>query len=815
MGLPGDRIRNAPAVQSTHRAFLEQAYRLLNFISDFASSPRGKWITLAVWLVLGGLIISLSPTLSDITTNDTLQFLPQEAESTQAAELVRERFATDATPAIIVFRNEAGLSEADLAAAEEASNAFVAMMDEENSDVASVVSIFTVPQARAELVSADETTMTMIVNITGSPAEDAYDERIEALRDITDQLDGDQLQVKVSGPGGLVADLVSVFSNIDGFLLIVTVTLVLLLLVIIYRSPVVALVPIMLVGLVFQMAGGVGALILDAADFAVSGQTTGIMTVILFGAGTDYFLFISARYREELTRNADKHAAMRATMRGVAGAINSAAGTLILASSILLLAELGSYKSLGPVIAIAIALMLLASLTLVPATLAILGRFAFWPFQPRHEPQAGGNDAQRSSRIWERIADFVLGRSGRVLTTTTLVLLLLAAGTFLLEPSYDSLESLPSDVDSVAGFQLLREGFPPGQLAPTDVYVEFPAGSEALSPENLGTLAAISEAIAGLDGVDAVTSPAYPRGVGADIGPEQVLAALEAVPPELQEQIAAGEGGPPEDVDPNSELARAVGLFVSALDDLSIDRAVARIEVTLSDNPYSNAAMDTIPEIRDAARDSAAEHGLERSSVLVGGETAENQDTRAANNRDTLVVLPIILLAIMIVLGILLRSVVAALYIGGTIILTYFATLGLSVLFFRYVLGHDSVGSSVPFFLFVFLNALGVDYSIYLMSRVREEARGNADLTAATREALARTGGVITSAGLILAGTFGALMTLPLRDLFQLGFGVSIGVLMDTFVTRSLLVPSLVNLLGRWNWWPSKPAAPQPAPGDD
>jgi uncharacterized membrane protein YdfJ with MMPL/SSD domain len=223
--------------------------------------------------------------------------------------------------------------------------------------------------------------------------------------------------------------------------------------------------------------------------------------------------------------------------------------------------------------------------------------------------------------------------------------------------------------------------------------------------------------------------------------------------------------------------------------------------VTLDVNPYGNAAMDLIATVRDTARDAAAANGLSADTVLVGGETAENADTRAANNRDIIVVLPIILLAIMIILGLLLRSVVAALYLGATIALTYFATLGFSVLVFKFIFGQDSLGNSVPFLLFVFLNALGVDYSIYLMARVREEARG-LDLRHATERALVRTGGVITSAGIILAGTFAALMTLPLRDLFQLGFAVAAGVLIDTFITRSLLVPSIVMLLGKWNWWP-------------
>ena len=737
-------------------------------------------------------------------------FLPGDAESTRAAELVRERYASDSTPAIIVFRNPSGLTDEDFAAAEEASDAFVEMSRETGSNISSVISISTIPPARAELVSPDETTMTLLVNITGSPAEEAYADRVEDIRDITDGIDNASLDVKVSGPGGLIADLVSVFENIDGFLLIVTASLVLILLVLIYRSPVVALVPILLVGLVFQLASGIGAVILEAADAAVSGQTTGIMTVILFGAGTDYILFISARYREELTLNEDKHVAMRKSMRAVGSAIASASGTLVLASLILLLARLGTYQSLGPAIAIAIVLMMLAALTLVPAVLTILGRFAFWPFRPRYDAAAEADDVERSSRIWSRIAGFVLGRPGAVLAATTVVLLLLSTGVFRTELTYDSLETLPSDVDSVQGFELLREGFPAGELAPTDMYVEFPSGQSALATESLSALGRLSEGLNDLDSVASVSSPAYPRGIDAGAGPDAVAQAIESLPPELIAQLDAGEGGgPPPGVDTESDLARSIGLYTAATGFLSTDREVARLEVTLAENPYGTEAMDEIPRLRDTAREIAASAGLAESSVLVGGETAENFDTREANNRDTIIVLPLILIAIMIVLGLLLRSVIAALYIGATIILTYFATLGLAVLVFTEILGHSSIGSGVPFFLFVFLNALGVDYSIYLMTRIREESE-RFDLQTATGRALTRTGGVITSAGLILAGTFGALMTLPLRDLFQLGFAVAIGVLMDTFITRSLLVPSLVDLLGKWNWWPSRPNQTRP-----
>lgn len=773
---------------------------MLKAVTSWSCSRHGKWLVVVVWLLAAGLVAPLFPTLSEISENDPLSFLPANAESTRAAKLVWERYAGTGTPAIIVFRNPQGLSDADLQAAQAVFQKLQAMQQEAASNVASIISIFNVPEARAELLSADNTTMTMVVTITGSPAESAYSDRVEAIRDLTKAYDGNTLQVKVTGPGGLLTDLVAVFANIDVFLLLVTAALVLVLLILIYRSPVIAIVPLVIIGLVFQLSSGIAAAILRALDVPVNGQATGIMTVILFGAGTDYYLFIASRYREELARRQDHHEAMAAAINAVGGAILSAGGTLIAASLLLLLAELGSYRSLGPVVALAIAIMLLAALTLMPAVLAILGRNGFWPFRPRFLGAA--TTEQAPSRLWSRIAHAVLGRPVRVLTTTLVALILLAGGMLLLRPSYDPIESLPSDVESVEGFRALREGFPAGELAPTSVYVEFPSATPALSPEGIAAIGEISRALASDAGVASVSSPAYPFGIDRGPGPEQVAAALAGLSPEQRQALLAGrQGGPSGGTtgqmsDPNLALVAAILPYVS------IDQQVARIDVVLQENPYGQAAMDLIERLRQTARQTAARISPAPVAVLFGGDTAENADTRAANTRDVLIVLPAILLAIMVILGVLLRSVIAPLYVGLTIVLTYFSTLGLSILVFRAIFGQESIGNSVPFLLFVFLNALGVDYSIYLMSRLREEA-AHVPLRQATERALERTGGVITSAGIILAGTFAALMTLPLRDLFQLGFAVAVGVLIDTFITRSVLVPAIVELLGKWNWWPN------------
>ena len=735
---------------------------MLSLLTDFASSRRGKWLTLVGWLLVSGALLSQLPRLDEVRENEQALFLPRDAEATRAFELARERFPAAGTPLLVVFSEPAGLSERTFAAAGDL--AMWLTGSEAPAGVQQVRVPGADPAAYHGLVSPDGTTLNVYVDVGGEPAEASFAATVEAIRERTAALDLPGVEVAVGGPGGLIVDLVGVFSQIDTFLLLVTVAVVLVLLVLIYRSPVMAMLPLLTVGLVFQLAGGIAAWTAGLFDLPVSGQTTGIMTVVLFGTGTDYVLFVSARFREELATGTGQHEAMRRTMRAVGGSVASAGMTILVASVALAFATLRSYQALGPVIALAVALMMLAALTLVPALLAILGRGAYWPSRPRPSSGAAAHSDWRHT-VYGRIGGIVLRRPRTVLGVTTACLALLLSGLLVYQPNYDPLESLPTETESVRSFELLRAGFPPGQLAPTQVYVALPPGQSVLDPLRLRQIDTLTLALSEHPAVADAAGPSRPFGT--------------AGPPLLTQPA----------LEPGSR-------FVSP------DGSVGRIDVVLATNPYGDDALDAIAQLRQLARTSAAEARL-TGDILVGGETAEGSDTRSAGNRDTVVVLPLILLAIGVVLALLLRSLVAPLYLMATIAFTYFATLGLAAGVFIGLLGHNGIGQSVPFFLFVFLNALSVDYNIYLMSRVREEAR-HAPLAEATGRALSRTGPVITSAGLILAGTFSALMSLPLQDLTQLGFAVAAGVLIDTFITRTVIVPALVILFGRWNWWPSR-----------
>ncbi|MDQ3524946.1 MAG: MMPL family transporter [Chloroflexota bacterium] len=421
---------------------------MLSWITDFSSSPRGKWIVIALWAVFAGVIIPLSPTLADVTDNSSANFLPEGAETTRVQELVEERFPSSTTPAIVVFLSEDGLSDDERSIADDLGQWALSEDAPEGIDPSQVVSIYTAPQAAEGLVSEDGTTMTMVIGIGGDPNGDDFLEAVEAIREqVADPPPG--VDIAVRGPGGLILDLISVFETIDVFLMLITAGLVLVLLIVIYRSPVIALVPLISVGWVFALTGAVAAASAQQFDLLVNGQAQGIATVLLFGAGTDYCLFIASRFREELKRIEDKHEAMRVTMRAVGEAIASSAGTVLVATFILSFAVLRSTAALGPLLTIAIGLMLIAGLTLVPAIVTVLGRFAFWPLRPKF-----GTSPSKDARhevgggLWGTAARLVTGRPITFLVASVAVFAIFSLGLFQYRVTYDSISSLPVGAES-------------------------------------------------------------------------------------------------------------------------------------------------------------------------------------------------------------------------------------------------------------------------------------------------------------------------------------------------------------------------------
>ena len=535
------------------------------------------------------------------------------------------------------------------------------------------------------------------------------------------------LDTAFSGPGGFLRDSLKAFSGIGGTLLITTVLVVALILLLTYRSLLLWIVPLISVGFAAGMAQGV-VYLLTKAGLVVNGQSAGILTVLVFGAGTDYALLLIARYREELHQHEDRHDAMAVAIRQSAPALLSSGATVTIGLLCLLFSQLESDKGLGPVGAVGVLCALAAQLTLLPALLLIFGRKLFWPFIPRV-----GTQGLKEGGAWIRIANGLGRRPRRIWLGTGLILIALCFGLFDLSTGLTQQQGFRHKTESVTGQQLIAQSFPAG----------------ASSPATL---------------------------VAAAGKTQQVLAASKGTG-----VVTAAAFGPP-----------------------AHGRQQIDVILTEVDGPQANHALRAL---RDRV------HAVPGADALVGGNTATNLDVADASVHDRELVIPLVLGVVLIILGLLLRAVLAPIILMGTVVLSYLSALGLAAVVYDWFFHFPGSDPSLPLFAFIFLVALGIDYNIFLMSRVREEAeRGGTRY--GTLRGVATTGGVITSAGIVLAGTFSVLGVLPLVTLTQVGVVVALGVLLDTFVVRSLLVPALTLEIGQTIWWPSKlrhvPDPPQP-----
>lgn len=725
----------------------------MKYLLFSASAKRGAILGIIIWIAAIGVISSIAPSLSEVTTNEQDEFLPGGAESVAAAQLASEKFPTgDGIPALIVFSSSGGY---DALKAPISMFAESVRGSESPEAVLSVLTPADSPGARASLVAPDSLTSMVVVTLGGSPSEPEFGEAVDWLSDQAELVGGNlQIETAVTGPAGIISDAVKVFSSIDLRVTLVTVLLVLVLLLIIYRSPVLAIVPLIVIGTALTLAQSLAAMLSQQFDLPLNGQVTAIMSVLVFGAGTNYALFIVSRYREELVLNPDKWSAMRTTMSHVGPSIAGSAGTTMVAMFALTFASFGSFRSLGPMLALAIFVVLLSGLLVMPAVIAMLGRLAFWP-RPLIQQSSVGTDG-----LWHKVGRYVSRKPKTVFVVTMVAIVVGTLPSWSITPSFNFIDGFPDDAESKRGYELLTNSFPPGQLAPTQVLVSVEQGNVL---GEFVELEKVSQSLANIDGIISVTGPTRPTGV------------------------------------PVSEAQAAVfgnQRFVSP------DGTTARIDLVFGDDPYDQPALTRIDTIRTTVAQSPLS-SVPGSQILVGGESAVQADTKASIDADITWLAPVSLLAIFGVLVVLLRSIVAPLYLVFSVIVSFGATFGISVFIFQEVFGHTGVAYSNGVWMFIFLVALGADYNIFVMSRIREAVR-NEGIRDGIATAVGRTGGVVTSAGIILAGTFAVLTTLPLRDIFQLGFAVMLGVLIDTFVVRALLVPSMAALLGNLSWWPRR-----------
>jgi RND superfamily putative drug exporter len=545
------------------------------------------------------------------------------------------------------------------------------------------------------------------------------------------------LSVHVTGPAGNAADSAKAIKGIDGTLLYATLAVVIVLLLLTYRSPVLWLFPVLSAGVALIAAEAVIYLLATHAGLTVNAQSAGILTVLVLGAGTDYALLLIARYREELRRHSDRHEAMAVALRRAGPAIIASAATVAAGMLCMLVAESKSTQGLGPVAAIGVGVSLLAMITLLPALLVIGGRWLFWPLRPRY-----GSADPAASGIWARTGNAIGRRPRTVWVVTALVLGGLAVGiTGLKADGLSAKDSFRNTPDSVIGAQVLARHFPAG------------AGQ-----------------------------------------PVVVIGRAQSAP-----QLAA-------------ELASTSG--ISSVSKPVVKNDLAYLQGTLSSPPDGQAAYATVDRVR------AHMHAVPGADAKVGGTTATNLDSKRTATDDRNLIIPVVLMVVLVILGLLLRAIVAPLVLIATVVLSFAAALGASALLFTHLLGFEGADASLPLFVFVFLVALGIDYNIFLMTRIREES-ARLGTRRGTVAGLAVTGAVISSAGAVLAGTFAMLGTLPMVMFAEIGFAVAIGVLLDTLVVRSVLVTALTQDIGRWMWWPGRlartdgkaPMAPTSRPG--
>jgi RND superfamily putative drug exporter len=772
-----------------------------------AVERQARWVLVA-WVGAAVVLTLVAPSLNDVGSQDTTDFLPHDAPSQQADRLLAKLFPGDPTrdASVIVVAREGGLTEVDRAYLADLTTWLEGPAN--SGDVRTVQSASTNPDLAAFLRSVDGDAELLVTSMVRAPLSVEGAGVVQRIRDHMDKTAPDGLAHHLTGIGGLGADQIEGVVQSFDRTAIVTVILVLAILLLIYRSVVAALIPLVSIGLAFLVAQGCVNYAAQAG-LKVNTLVGTFIIVMIFGAGTDYCLFLTSRYREDLAAGDSVAITVRRTTKVIGAVIAASAGTVIVGFGSMITADFGIFKTMGPAIAIAIAVTLLAGLTLTPALLKLTGDKAFWP----RTLDTIRATTDESSPRWQRLATIVRQHPAEVLLAGIIVLQIPTAGLAGYQPSFDLVRDLPTAADARVGFGTVSDHYPGGTISP--VYLLIRADGPILDDGRLAAIDQLTDALrgqAGIAEVRSVTQPAgaplTPANIGTLTGGITDPAALGFDPattdltPLLNGLNAPGGvrlTGPLLAQYP--QLTQRLGLLLGA------DGNSTRLIVALSGNPYDRHALDAIRRIDDTAGAALAGTALSGARIDVGGPSAFYADMRQISNDDFRVLLAVIIGAIFVVLALLLQSLVAPFYLLASVILSYVATMGITVVVFQGILGDPGITFWLGPFLFVVLVALGADYNIFIMSRIREEADAGHEIHVAVTRGITLTGRVITSAGIILAGTFAALLLAPLPNLRQIGFGICLGILIDTFIVRSLIVPAATMLLGRWAFWPRIPTA--------
>jgi len=687
----------------------------LQHITDWVSTKKGMWMTLAAWLILTMVLAIFTPSAKDYQVN-SLDTLPKDAQSVIAKQKADANFKNnDGIPAILVFQSRNG--EINF---QKIASLFDRIEQEKINGVDQLIPLSSLPpQAAAGFLSEDKTTAIIPLSFNESLETKEIRTAMEQIRKMNKQ--ETDLDLFFTGPAGIAVDSLDLFSRADLVLILSTVGLILVLLVVIYRSPLLALIPLLAAAFVYEVVNQILGL-LGAAGLVMSNQTLSIMTILLFAAVIDYSLFVFSRYREELINHESKYDAMKMAMRETGMPVFFSGGTVLAAMLVLFFAEFGDYRNFAPTFGTTMVVIMLASVTLVPALFTLFGRKSFWPKIPKV-----GERKEKSHTFWGSVGRFVAKKPGLSAGVVGIFLLLSASNMFNLTYEFDTMKSFPKDMPSRQGYEILEEKFAKGDLAPTTVIFEAP---ETITDEQQDEM-------------------------------KNVLAEQPLV----------------ENVRVNGKTE---------------DGKIINYSLTFAESPYESETMDALEKMRDQAPD-IIKNAQVNGELYFAGETAAKVDERAVNDRDLILIVSLETLLIFILLIVLTKSIKMPVYMMGTILISFLAALGLGMFLTNLFFDIGTISDRVPLYAFVFLVALGIDYNIILISRYQEERKKHS-VKEAVEIAVANTGGVISSAGIILAATFAVLMTQPIQLLFVFGFIVAVGILLDTFLIRGVLLPGLIVL---------------------
>ncbi len=688
----------------------------LQAVTDRVTTKKGMWITLTAWLVITMILAMFAPSVRDYEASK-IDSLPDDAKTVIAQNKVDRYFDNnDGTPAILVFQAKSGEVEYSTLAA---------LLDKIESDkingVQQVVSLSKLPpQAAASFFSEDKTTAVIPLTFDSSIETKEMRTSIERINKVIK--DSSDLKLYVTGPAGIATDTLDLFSRADFVLLFSTVGLILVLLIVIYRSPLLALIPLLAAVFVYEVVTQILG-IMGASGLVMSSQTVSIMSILLFAAVIDYSLFVFSRYREELKLHESKYEAMQAAMSETGMPVFFSGGTVLAAMLVLFFAKFGDYRNFAPTFATTMVVIMVASVTLVPALFTLFGRKSFWPRIPRV-----GEKTTHKQTLWAKIGRFVAKKPGLSVVVIGLFLVIAASNMFNLKYEFDTMKSFPEDMPSRQGYEILGDKFEAGDLAPTTALFE----------------------------------------------------SKQAMTAEQQEKL-------------KSTLEKQPLVCNVRINGITENQKVINYSLTFKENPYAVVTIDAMEKIITKSESIVKDSGLS-GKLYFAGETATKVDERDVNNRDVILIVILETVLIFALLIVLTKSVKMPIYMMGTILVSFLAALGLGMFLSHLFFDISTISDRVPLYAFVFLVALGIDYNIMLISRYQEEKKTHS-VKEAVEIAVANTGGVISSAGIILGATFAVLMTQPIELLFVFGFIVAVGIILDTFLIRGILLPGLIVLI--------------------